>query len=412
MNDYTVALKKYEHYEIDVEKAINLVKDIPVSIHCWQGDDISGLLSHEALTGGIQVTGNYPGKASTFEELKQDFLKAIENIPGTKRINLHAIYAVSDTFVDRNEIEPKHFDPWIDFALENNIKIDFNPTFFSHEKVIDNFTLSSPIENVREFWIEHGKRSRKIAAYIGKRQKSPCLCNIWIPDGMKDIPGDRLSPRKRLKDSLDQIYSDKYDENFIIDSVESKVFGIGLESYTVGSSEFYINYAAHHGINALLDSGHYHPTENVADKISSLLLFNKFIALHITRPVRWDSDHVVSFNDDVREIAREIIASNQIDKFLIGLDFFDATINRVAAWITGSRNVQKALLHAALYPHKTMKKFQDEADFTSLLVLNEEIKTLPFGTVWDKYCEINSVPKDGEWLEEIKHYERDVQLKR
>jgi L-rhamnose isomerase len=412
MNDFTSALKKYEQYGIDVDQAIQLVKNIPISIHCWQGDDVNGLLSSEALTGGIQVTGNFPGKARTFEELKQDFLKAIENIPGTKRINLHAIYAVSDHFVDRDEITPQHFDPWIDFALENHIKIDFNPTFFSHEKVVDNFTLSSPIQSIRDFWIEHGKRSREIACYIGMRQQSPCLCNIWIPDGMKDTPSDRLSPRKRLKDSLDEIYAVKYDEQCIIDSLESKVFGIGLESYTVGSSEFYMNYAAHQGVNALLDSGHFHPTESVADKISSLFLFNKFIALHLTRPVRWDSDHVVSLNDDVKEIAKEIIATHQTEKFLIGLDFFDATINRVAAWITGTRNVQKALLLAALYPYQTMQKYQNDADFTSLLVLNEEMKTLPFGAIWDRYCEINKVSKDGEWLHSIKQYEKDILLKR
>lgn len=407
------AKDQYRRFGVDVEKAIELVQNIPVSIHCWQGDDISGLLQAEhALSGGIQVTGNYPGKASTFEELKQDFLKAIENIPGTKRINLHAIYAVSGGFVDRDELDPEHFEPWIEFALKYNLKIDFNPTFFSHKKVKDNLTLSSPDDEIRSFWIEHGKRSRKIAAYIGKKQGSPCLCNIWIPDGMKDIPADRLGPRKRLKDSLDQIYSVKYSDSTIIDSVESKVFGIGLESYTVGSSEFYMNYAAQNNVNALLDNGHYHPTENVADKISSLLLFNEYIALHVTRPVRWDSDHVVLFDDTLKEIAKEIIGSNHSERFLIGLDFFDATINRVAAWVIGSRNLQKALLYAALYPYELLKTYQDDGDFTSLLVIQEELKTLPFNVIWENYCERNNVPKDGKWLSDIRRYEKEVLLKR
>jgi len=407
------AILTYKKFGIDVNKAMEIVKEIPISIHCWQGDDITGFEHHQtALSGGIQVTGDYPGKARNFEELKDDIRQAIKYIPGKKRINLHAIYAVTEGFIERDALKPEHFDKWIEFALENNLKIDFNPTFFSHQMVKNNLTLSSPDSEVRKFWIRHGKACRNIAAYIGKKQQSPCLFNVWIPDGMKDVPADRLGPRLRLKESLDEIFSDHFDSAHIIDSIESKVFGIGLESYTVGSHEFYMNYAKEKNIQCLLDSGHYHPTENVADKISSLIPFNKFIAFHITRAVRWDSDHVVLFDDTTREIAREIMATGKPERFLIGLDYFDATINRVASWIIGTRNFQKALLYAALMPFDQMKSLQDNADFTALLVLQEEMKTMPFSSVWEAYCEQQNIISDFQWYEEIKIYEKNILSKR
>lgn len=406
-------IKQYLKFGIDVHKAINTVKEIPISIHCWQGDDIKGFESHQSsLSGGIQVTGNYPGKARNFNELKKDILEAIKYIPGKKRLNLHAIYAVTKTLTERDELKPEHFDEWIEFALSNNLKLDFNPTFFSHPMVKNNLTLSSPDQEVRQFWIRHGKACRKIAAYIGKKQQSPCLFNVWIPDGMKDIPADRLGPRMRLKESLDEIFSDHYDDSVIIDAVESKVFGIGLESYTVGSHEFYMNYAKEKNIQCLLDSGHFHPTENVADKVSSLITFNKYIAFHVTRAVRWDSDHVILFDDVTKDIAREIIATGRPDRFLIGLDYFDASINRVAAWVIGTRNFQKALLYAALMPFERMKELQNKANYTELLVLQEEMKTLPFSSVWEAYCQQQNVISDFTWYDEVKSYEKNELLKR
>lgn len=403
-------INTYEKYGINLQDAIDLVKSIPVSLHVWQGDDIQGLIKENKaeLSGGIQVTGNYPGKANNFIQLKSDIDMALSNIPGLKRINLHAIYAVSDTFIDRDEISTEHFDPWLDFAMEKDLKLDFNPTFFSHNKVVNNLTLSSPNREIRDFWIEHGRRARKISAYIGKTQGDACLCNIWIPDGMKDVPADRYGPRIRLKESLDDIYKTEYSKEHIIDSLESKVFGIGLESYTVGSSEFYLNYAKENGINALIDNGHFHPTENVADKLSSLLLFNDYVALHITRSVRWDSDHVILLDDTLKEITKEILSSNNVHRFKIGLDFFDATVNRVVAWIVGARNVQKALLLGALYPHELLRELQDLGDFTKLMVIQEEIKTLPFREVWDEYCQQNNVPLDGDWLGDILEYESNI----
>lgn len=412
MNRYQQAKEIYSKFDIDADEAIQIVKQIPISIHCWQGDDVTGFENNSALSGGIQATGNYPGKATTFEELKADFLEALKYIPGMKRINLHAMYAVTSGMIDRNELKPEHFDPWLEFAQENNLKIDFNPTFFAHPKAKDNLTLSSPDNETRNFWIEHGKVCRDIAAYIGEKQGSPCLFNIWVPDGMKDIPADRFGPRKRLEDSLDRILTIEYNKEFIIDAVESKVFGIGLESYTVGSAEFYMNYAQKKGICCLLDNGHYHPTENVADKISSMLIFNKFVALHVTRPVRWDSDHVVRLDDTIQEIANEIIASKQHERFLIGLDFFDASINRIAAWIIGTRNFQKALLKAALYPHEMLMELQNNGDFTKLLVIQEEIKTLPFHDIWVEYCLRQNIPSDFSWYDDVLKYESEALKKR
>lgn len=406
-------IKQYQKFGIDVYKAIDTVKEIPISIHCWQGDDIGGFENRQSgLSGGIQVTGNYPGKARNFKELKDDIREAIKYIPGKKRLNLHAIYAITESPIERDELKPHHFDEWIKFALENNLKLDFNPTFFSHPMVKDNLTLSSPNPEVRNFWIRHGKACRSIAAYIGEKQQSPCLFNVWIPDGMKDIPADRLGPRMRLKESLDEIFSEHFDDSVIIDAVESKVFGIGLESYTVGSHEFYMNYAKYKNIQCLLDSGHFHPTENVADKVSSLIAFSKYIAFHVTRAVRWDSDHVVLYDDVTKDIAREIMATGRPDKFLIGLDYFDASINRIASWVIGTRNFQKALLYATLLPFDKMRALQDSANYTELLVLQEEMKTLPFSMVWKAYCDQQNIISDHTWYDKVKNYEKNELSKR
>lgn len=415
MNErYESAKKRYEELGVDVEKALALLKEIPVSIHCWQGDDVIGLEnSGRALSGGIQTTGDYPGKARNFEELTADFEKALSMIPGRKRINLHASYAVFENgdSADRDSIQPRHFDRWIEFAQKNHLGIDFNPTFFSHPMVKNNLTLSSPDEEVRKFWVRHGIQCRRISSYIAEKLGGPVLCNVWIPDGYKDIPGDRMGPRKRMAQSLDEIFAEKLPG--VIDCVESKVFGIGLEAYTVGSAEFCISYAATHpGVYPLLDNGHYHPTEVVSDKLSSLLLFFDKIPLHVTRGVRWDSDHVVLFEDEIREIAREIVRNNAWNRVLIGLDYFDASINRVAAWVTGARNMQKALLYALLQPVEELKAMQEKNQFTDLLVWQEELKTLPFGDIWEHYCESQQVPATGEWLREIKQYEADVLSKR
>jgi len=410
---YESAKKKYENLGIDVEGALVKLSQTPISIHCWQGDDVTGFENiGGGLSGGIQATGNYPGRARTPEELMADFDKALSLIPGKKRINLHASYAIFEGGrADRDELQPEHFKKWVDYAKSRNIGIDFNPTFFSHPKAADGLTLSHPDENIRNFWINHGKACRKIASYIADELKTPVLNNIWIPDGLKDIPGDRLGPRLRLKDSLDKIFEEKYDN--IIDSVESKVFGIGLESYTVGSHEFYMSYAAgKKGVYLLLDNGHFHPTETVSDKISALLAFFDKLPLHITRPVRWDSDHVVLFDDEIKEIAREIVRCNALDKVLIGLDFFDASINRIAAWVIGARNMQKALLYALLQPIDHLKKLQDRGKFTELLMLQEELKTYPFGDIWDHYCENQNIPLNEGWYKEVLEYEKEVLLKR
>ncbi len=409
MNRFEQAKEMYARLGTDAEKALDTARNIPISMHCWQGDDVNGFDGANSLSGGIQTTGNYPGKARNFEELTADMEFAFRFIPGKKRVNLHASYAVTDEKVERDALEGKHFDKWLEFAKKNGLGIDMNPTFFSHP-LSENGTLSAADENVREFWVRHAKAVRKISAYIGEKQGSPCLCNIWIPDGMKDVPADRLAPRARLKKSLDEIYSVKYDKKYIVDSVESKVFGIGLESYTVGSFEFYMNYAAKNGICCLLDNGHFHPTETVSDKISSMLLFSDKLALHVTRPVRWDSDHVVLFEDELKEIAKEIVFAGAQDRVLIGLDYFDASINRIAAWIVGMNNMRKALLYALLLPAAKLKKLQAEGENTELMALNEECKTLPFGDIWDEYLRREGAEKD--WMPAVKQYEKDVLLKR
>jgi len=407
---YKVAKEMYAGLGVDTDQALETLKNIPISMHCWQGDDVTGFDHDGPLTGGIQATGDYPGKARTPEELMADIDKVLSFVPGKHKLNLHANYAIFEEgeFADRDKLEPKHFKKWVEFAKERGLGLDFNPTYFSHDKVKDGLTLSSPDEEIRRFWINHGKACIRISQYFAEELGQPCVMNIWIPDGYKDIPADRLGPRARFKDSLDQILSIDYDREKVLVCLESKVFGIGMESYTVGSSEFTMNYAAKNGILSLMDNGHYHPTEVVSDKIPSLLLFSDKIALHVTRPVRWDSDHVVLFDDETREIAKEIVRNDALDRVLLALDFFDASINRISAWTVGMRNMQKALLYALLLPNKQMKEMQDQNRFTELMVLQEEIKTYPFGAVWDYFCESQGVPVREEWFKEVQKYENDV----
>ncbi|WP_304068226.1 L-rhamnose isomerase [Megamonas hypermegale] len=397
MSRFEEAKEKYAAYGVDVDKALEKLGKVRISMHCWQGDDVLGFDS-DSLTGGIATTGNYPGKATTPEQLMADIKKAYSLIPGKHKLNLHASYRITDEKVDRDKIEPKHFQAWVDFAKEEGIGLDFNPTFFSHPKMVDNMTLSHPDKNIRQFWIDHAKACRKIANYFGEQLGITALDNIWIPDGTKDVPADRIGPRARLKAALDEIFSVKYDKKNIADSIEGKVFGIGVESYTVGSHEFYMNYAAKNNLMCLLDTGHYHPTEVVSDKISSMLLFNDQLALHVSRPVRWDSDHVIKLDDELQELAKELVRCDALDRVFIGLDFFDASINRIAAWVIGMRNMQKALLLGLLEPHAQLKKMQDEHNFTELLATLEEIKTLPLGDIWNHFCEINNVPVGKDWF--------------
>ena len=405
---YIEAKKKYGMYGIDTEKAMETLQTIPISLHCWQGDDVIGFDNNDALSGGIQTTGNYIGRARTPEELMADFDKVLSLIPGKIKLNLHASYAVFEKghLADRDKLKPEHYARWIDFAKVRNMGIDFNPTFFSHPMVKDNLTLSSPDEAIRKFWIEHGKRCLEISEYFADETGMPCVMNIWIPDGYKDIPADRLSPRLRFKESLDEILSVPYDRSKVFVCLESKVFGIGMESYTVGSAEFCMNYVTQRGITPLMDNGHYHPTEMVSDKISSMLLFHKNIALHITRGVRWDSDHVVLFDDETREIAKEIVRNSALDRVFIATDYFDASINRISAWVTGARSVQKALLYALLQPNEKMRRMQENNDFTSLMVMHEEMKTMPFGDVWEEYLRRQNRPSD--YLTQVMQYEKEV----
>ena len=405
---YTEAKALYQGIGVDTEAALNALKDVTISLHCWQGDDVIGFDSKEALSGGIQTTGNYPGKARTPEELMADFDKTISLIPGKKKLNLHASYAIFEDgeFADRDALKPKHFSKWVEYAKARGLGIDFNPTYFSHALVENGMTLSSPNEKVRKFWIEHGKRCIEISQYFAEETGVPCVMNIWTPDGFKDIPGDRLGPRMRYKDSLDQILAIDYDKTKVYVCLESKVFGIGVESYTTGSSEFCMNYVAKNNLTPLMDNGHYHPTEVVSDKISAMLPFNEKIALHITRGVRWDSDHVVLFDDETREIAKEIVRNDALDRVFIATDYFDASINRISAWVTGARSVSKALLFALLQPNAKLKALQDEADFTSLMVLQEEMKTMPFGDVWAEFLKREGVAAD--YLTEVKDYEAKV----
>ncbi|MDY5986373.1 L-rhamnose isomerase [Sporofaciens sp. SGI.106] len=408
------AKKRYAGMGVDAEKAVETLRNYSISMHCWQGDDVTGFDHEGPLTGGIQTTGNYPGKARTPEELMADIDKVLSLVPGKHKINLHANYAIFEKgeFVDRDALEPKHFAKWVEFAKERGLGLDFNPTIFSHDMVKNNLSLSHPDQEVRDFWIRHCQACIRISQYFAEELGQPCVMNIWIPDGYKDIPADRMAPRARFKDSLDRILSIPYDKEKVLVCLESKVFGIGMESYTVGSSEFTVNYAASRGILPLMDNGHYHPTEVVSDKISSMLLFFDQIALHVTRPVRWDSDHVVLFDDETREIAKEIVRNNALDRVKVGLDFFDASINRIAAWTIGMRNFQKALLYALLCPNEKLANLQEEGKLTEVLMLQEEIKTCPFGDVWDYFCESSQVPVRETWYDEVKKYEEEVLVKR
>ncbi|MDE7325107.1 MAG: L-rhamnose isomerase [Lachnospiraceae bacterium] len=409
---YLAAKELYDRLGVDTDSAIACLKEVPVSLHCWQGDDVKGFDQDGPLTGGIQTTGNYPGRARTPQELMQDMDQALRLMPGKKKLNLHASYAIFDDgeFVDRDRIGPKHFEKWVSFAKERNMGIDFNPTFFSHNKVKDGLTLSSPDVETRKFWIEHGRACIRISEYFAKETKVPCVMNIWTGDGYKDIPADRMGPRLRYRDSLEQILAEPFDRKLVKPCVESKVFGIGVESYTAGSAEFTLSFAAtHEGCLPLMDNGHYHPTEMVSDKIPALLVFFPEIALHITRPVRWDSDHVVLFDDETREMAKEIVRSDALGRVYMALDYFDAGINRVAAWVVGFRSWQKALLNALCTPNERLRKLQDQNRMTELMILQEELKTCPFGAVWEEYCAQCGVPGDRVWFEEIVRYEQEVQ---
>lgn len=411
---YESAKEMYAAIGVDTDEAIAKLEKVKISMHCWQGDDVTGFDHDGPLSGGIQTTGNYPGKARTPEELMADIDKVLSYIPGKHKINLHASYAIFEQgqFVDRDKLEPKHFKKWVDFAKERGLGIDFNPTLFAHDKVKDNLTLSSPDEETRRFWIDHCKACIRISEYFAEELGQPCMMNIWIPDGYKDIPADRVAPRRRFRDSLDEILSIDYDKTKVYVALESKVFGIGLESYTVGSSEFCISYAATRGILSLMDNGHYHPTEVVSDKIPSLLLFNDKIALHVTRGVRWDSDHVVLLDDETKEIAKEIVRNDALDRVFIGTDYFDASINRISAWTIGMRNMQKALLYALLLPNKQLAQLQEEGKLTQLMMQQEEMKTYPMGDVWNYFCEKNGVPVGEKWFEDCEKYEKEVLAKR
>ena len=415
MTRYEEAKKIYARVGVDTDAAIAKLKEIPVSLHCWQGDDVIGFDHDGPLTGGIQTTGNYPGKATTPEQLLQDMDKAMSLMPGKKKLNVHACYAIFEDgeFVDRDKLEPKHFAKWVEFAKERNMGIDFNPTFFSHDKVKDGLTLSSPDEETRKFWIEHGKACIRISEYFAKETGIPCVMNIWTGDGFKDIPADRMGPRIRYKESIEEILAEPFDKNLVKPCVESKVFGIGVEAYTVGSAEFSLSFAAmHDGCLPLMDNGHYHPTEVVSDKIPALLAFFPEIALHITRPIRWDSDHVVLFDDETKEMAKEIVRNDGLDRVYMALDYFDASINRISAWTVGFRSWQKALLSALCTPNVMLKELQDANRMTELMVMQEEIKTLPFGDIWNEYCAQCGVEAGPEWFKEVEKYEQEVLLKR
>lgn len=417
MNQFAYAKEKYNGIGVDVEKALGILQAAPVSLHCWQGDDVLGFdQKGAALSGGIQTTGNYPGRAKGPGQLMEDIEKALSLCPGTKKINIHASYAIFEEggWVDRDQLEPKHFAKWVEFCKARGLGADFNPTFFGHPKCSP-LTLSSPDKETREFWIAHGKACIRISQYFAEELGQPCVMNIWTGDGFKDIPADRKGPRERYRDSIDQILSEPYDFQKVKPCIESKVFGIGVEAYTAGSGEFALLYAAMNQGKCipLMDNGHYHPTEMVSDKIPALLAFFPEIALHITRPIRWDSDHVVLLDDETKEICKEIVRCGGLNGSVnIALDYFDASINRISAWVVGFRNVQKALLLALLTPHKVLQGLQDSGNFTELMVRQEELKTMPFGEVWDEYCRRGNVPADGRWFEEIKKYETEVLAKR
>jgi L-rhamnose isomerase len=411
---YQLAKDRYAMLGVDTDRALETLAGIPISLHCWQGDDVAGFESPDAgLGGGIAVTGNYPGKARNAVELRSDLDKAYSLIPGTHRLNLHAIYAeTGGQRVPRNELRPEHFSTWIDWAKEKDHGIDFNPTCFSHPLADSGFTLSSYDGGVRQFWIEHCIACRKIGAHIGRELGTPCVTNIWIPDGFKDTPVDRKAPRQLLKDSLDTILAEKSDPRYNLDAVECKLFGLGSESYIVGSHEFYLGYAVASGILLCLDSGHFHPTEVISDKLSAVLLFLDEVLLHVSRGVRWDSDHVVVLSDELQAIAQELVRGGFLDRVHIGLDFFDGSINRIAAWVIGMRNTMRALLVALLEPIDRMREIEVAGDYTQRLALLEALKGLPFGAVWDYYCLRQEVPVGISFMDEVRTYEKQVQSKR
>lgn len=411
--NYELAKELYAQHGIDVEKVLERLKEIKISMHCWQGDDVRGFLNRDQeLTGGISVTGNYPGAARTPEELRADLDKAFSLIPGKHKVNLHAIYADTKERVEFDQLEPKHFQGWVDWAKAQGLGLDFNPTCFSHEKSKDGFTLSHPDEEIRQFWIDHCKASRKISAYFGEQLGQTSVMNVWIPDGFKDAPVDRLAPRERLKQSLDAVFAEPLNPEFHLDAVESKLFGIGSEAYVVGSHEFYMGYAIQNNKLICLDAGHFHPTETISNKLSAVSLFTDGILLHVSRPMRWDSDHVVVMDDELLDIGRELVRGDLLGKTHIGLDFFDASINRVAAWVIGTRNTIKAILRAMLEPVELLKQAELEGDYTTRLALVEEFKSYPFGAIWDYYCAKEGVPVREAWLSEVKAYENEVLLKR
>lgn len=406
---YEAARDRYAELGVDSDKAIKKLSKIAISLHCWQGDDVGGFETSDGLSGGgIMATGAYPGKARTADELRADIEMALSLIPGKHRLNLHAMYAEAAGKVERNELEPKHFKTWIDWAKANGLGMDFNGTFFSHPKADGGFTLASEDKGIRKFWIEHGIVCREIGSAMGKDLGTPCVTNLWIADGYKDIPADRKAPRERLKKSLDEIFAKKMDRSHLLDAVESKLFGIGSESYVVGSHEFYLAYAIKNKTLLCLDAGHFHPTEVISDKISSVLTFLDEILLHVSRGVRWDSDHVVILSDELRAIAQEIVRGDYLDRVHIGLDFFDASINRIAAWAIGTRCMIKALLIALLEPIDKLREAESSGDYTTRLAMLEESKTLPFGAVWDYYCIKMDVPAGADWLKQVRDYERNV----
>ncbi|QHP56919.1 L-rhamnose isomerase [Pectobacterium carotovorum] len=410
---WQLAKTRYASLNIDVEAVLEQLDQIPVSMHCWQGDDVAGFENTGGpLTGGIQATGNYPGKASTPDELRADLEQAFALIPGPKRLNLHAIYLESAQPVARNEIAPEHFSSWVAWAKRHQLGLDFNPTCFSHPLSADGFTLSHPDEKVRLFWIEHCQASRRISAYFGRELGTPSVMNIWVPDGMKDLTIDRLAFRQRLLSALDEVIAEPLDQAHHIDAVESKLFGIGAESFTVGSSEFCLGYATSRGTALCLDAGHFHPTEVISDKISSAILYVPRLLLHVSRPVRWDSDHVVLLDDETQAIAHEIVRHKLLNRVHIGLDFFDASINRIAAWVIGTRNMKKALLRALLEPTETLRTLEQNGDYTARLALLEEQKSLPWQAVWEHYCQRHDVIPGSEWLQQVRQYEETILTQR
>ncbi|MBE6212213.1 MAG: L-rhamnose isomerase [Rikenellaceae bacterium] len=407
---YDIAVERYAEFGIDVEKVLEKLHKVEISMHCWQADDVNGFESAGDLTGGIQTTGNYPGKARNIEELRADILKAKSLIPGNQRLNLHEIYGdFGGKFVDRDQVEPKHFESWMQWGAEHGMKLDFNSTSFSHAKSGD-LSLSNPNPEIRNFWIEHTKRCRAVAEEMGRRQGDPCIMNLWVHDGSKDITVNRMKYRELLKDSLDQIFATKYDN--MKDCIESKVFGIGLESYTVGSNDFYIGYGAQNNKMVTLDTGHFHPTESVADKLSSLLLYVPEVMLHVSRPVRWDSDHVTIMNDETLDLMQEIVRCDALDKVHIGLDYFDASINRIGAYVVGTRATQKCLLRALLEPIAQLREYEANGQFFERLALLEEAKALPWNAVWDMYCLRNNVPVGEAFIADVQKYEKEVTSKR